>query len=507
VRLSRWVQAFLRVRFGNSMVAHWATSTKETVMRPCRFFVMFVSLALPLILVGSGSAQTFTALASFTDGTTSVSALIQGRDGNFYGASGNGGTGYGTAFKVTPAGTLTTVYSFCSEANCADGSYPSSAPALGADGNLYGTTGRGGTGGLGTVFKVTPDGVYTVLHSFSGSDGSYPAGLVLGVDGNFYGTTFAGGSSKLCTDGCGTVFKTTASGTLSTLHSFSAEQDGLWPDAVLVQGTDGNLYGTTYAGGSEPRNYVCGAYGCGTVFKITTQGAFTVLHKFDYTDGATIYAPVAQGSDGAFYGAAFDGGFTYYEGCVDGCGTLYKVTASGKFTKLHVFAFNSGGNPYSGLAPATDGNLYGESPSGGYSTGEIFKLTPAGGFATVYSFSLEVGGGVAALVQGTDGKFYGSYYTSDIYGYSALFSLATGLSPFVAFVSPSGKVGQTAEILGQGLSGTTAVTFNGVAAATFTVVSDAYMTAVVPSGATTGAVVVTTPSGALTSNKNFRISK
>jgi uncharacterized repeat protein (TIGR03803 family) len=229
-----------------------------------------------------------------------------------------------------------------------------------------------------------------------------------------------------------------------------------------------------------------------------------VLHKFDYTDGATIYSPVAQGSDGAFYGTTFGGGYTYYEGCGGGCGTLFKVTSSGAFTTLHVFSFNSGGNLYSGLAPATDGNLYGESPYGGYGNGEIFKLTPAGELTTAYSFLSEIGGGgLAAVVQGTDGKFYGSYYDYS----SALFNLGTGLSPFVSFVVPSAKVGQTAQILGQGFTGTTSVAFNGVAAAKFTVVSDTYMTAVVPAGATSGAVVVTTPTGALTSNKSFLVAK
>lgn len=459
------------------------------------------------LAAGIAQAQTFTQLGYFTDGSTNVSALIQARDGNFYGTSAVGGTNAkGSIFEVTPTGTLSTLYSFCSQTNCVDGWIPVGALALGSDGDLYGTAQNGGANSLGTVFKITTTGVYTVLHSFSGTDGTYPeAGLVLGTDGNFYGTTYSGGSYTFCVYGCGTVFKMTPSGTLTTLHTFVIEDEGLWPNAPVVQGTDGSLYGTTYAGGDYPRDYLC-QYGCGTVFKITSQGTFTILHKFDYSDGAEIYSPVAQGADGAFYGTAFGGGYTYYEGCGGGCGTLFKVTSAGVFTKLHVFSW--GGSLYTGLAPATDGNLYGESTSGGGGgdLGDIFKLTPAGGLSITYSFLSQVGEGVAtAVAQGTDGKFYGSYWFGDIGGEPALFSLDTGLGQFAGFVVPGAKVEQTAQILGQGLTGTTSVTFNGIAAAKFTVVSDTYLTAVVPKGATTGTVVVGTPGGSLNSNVSFRV--
>ncbi len=439
----------------------------------------------------ASSAQTLATLAYFTDGTTVDSYLIQGRDGNFYGTSNNGGAGgYGTVFKVTPSGTLTTLYTFCSQTNCADGFYPSGGLSLGTDGNLYGTAQNGGASGMGVVFKITPGGRYTLLHSFSGSDGSGPdAGLVLASDRNFYGTTGSGGSGGCC----GTLFKISAAGALTTLHSFYGG-DGSGPSAPLTQGSDGSLYGTTVAGGAYS-SYDCPG-GCGTIFKVTTGGTFTLLHSFDFSDGNRIFAPLAQDNNGAFYGTASEGGDVGFYGCSVGCGTVFKISSGGTFAIVHKYAQNDDpGAPY-GFVLASDGNIYGDSDV-------VWKLIPPTTFTTVYAFS--TGFAATAVLQGTDGLFYGTYYWE--YPSCAIYSLNVGLSPAVAFVIPSGKVGQTAEILGQGLTGATSVTFNGVEATKFTLVSDTYMTAAVPTGATTGAVVVTTPTGALTSNKSFTIAK
>jgi uncharacterized repeat protein (TIGR03803 family) len=455
--------------------------------------VMFASLALPLVLAGSGSAQTFTTITYFSDGSSVLSALIQGRDGNLYGTSNDGGAGgQGSVFKVTPTGFLTTLHSFCSESNCTDGYYPFSTLSLGTDGNFYGTTQNGGANGTGVVFKITTGGTYTVLHSFGGADGSYPdAGPALGADGNFYGTTSSGGISN-----GGTVFKISPSGTFTTLHSFSGN-DGVGPAAPLIQGTDRNFYGTTLSGGTSN---ACSA-GCGTVFRITPDGKFVSLHSLAYTDGQAPYAPLVQAADGAFYGTTLEGGNVDWHGCYGGCGTIFKITSGGTFATVHKFDGSDGGRTYAGLVQATDGNVYSETE--GVSSGEIFKLTLPNAITTLYTFSASSqGGGTTPVVQGTSGKFYGTYGVP-----GAVFSFDTGLGPFVAFVLPSGKVGHTAQILGQGLTGTTSVTFNGVPATSFSVVSDTFMTAVVPSGATTGPVVVTTPAGALTSNVSFRISK
>jgi uncharacterized repeat protein (TIGR03803 family) len=456
---------------------------------------IFIGAALYATATVGASAQTFTTLAYFaTQGSAPFSSLIQGRDGNLFGTASTGGAhGQGTVFRVSPSGTLTAVHGFCEQTNCTDGAYPTGALVLGIDGSLYGTSQDGGASGLGTVFKVAPNGAFLVLHSFDGTDGSFPAaGLVLASDGNFYGTTSEGGTSSSC-GGCGTVFRISPTGTLTTLHSFD-ETDGAFPEASLVQGNNSDLYGTTIEGGTSNACYG----NCGTVFKIAVGGKFTSLHSFSFTDGYLPYAPLVQVADGAFYGTTLAGGNGAF-----GFGTVFKISPQGSFATVHKFDGNDGGGSDSGLMQGTDGKLYGESPDAGDGVGNILSLSPPRTLTTVYLFPAESGGGGnTALAQATDGKFYGTYGSP-----GSIFSLDTSLDPFVAFVIPTGKVGKAAQILGQGLTGATSVTFNGVLATSFTAVSDTYMTAVIPSGATTGSVVVTTPTGTLTSNVNFRIAK
>ncbi len=261
-----------------------------------------------------------------------------------------------------------------------------------------------------------------------------------------------------------------------------------------MQGIDGNLYGTTYAGGKNDPEF-CQPYGgCGTVFKITTSGAFTSLHSFDITDGAILYAPVTQAKDGTFYGTTF-----YGSSINNGAdGTIFSITPNGRFETVYQFT-GIGATPTFGVVPASDGNLYGMIWEGGVfcDIGELYSISESNVFTPYANCEY---GGPNNIAQSTNGIFYGT-------DYSIIYSFDNGLGPFITFVLPSGARGQTAEILGQGLTGTTSVTFNGVPASSFTVVSDTYMTAVVPAGATTGAVVVATPSGNLTSNVSFRVSK
>ncbi len=232
---------------------------------------------------------------------------MQGSDGNFYGTAVVGGAnGAGTVFKITPGGTLITLYSF----GVSDGQSPYGGLVQGSDGNFYGTTEFGGANnGNGTVFKITPRGTLTSLYSFAGSDGANPhAGLVQGSDGNFYGTTEFGGTGQ-CANRCGTVFKITPSGTLTTLYDF-AGSDGFKPQAGLVQGSDGNFYGTTTGGGANN--------GKGTVFKITPSGTLTTLYSFAGSDGAFPQAGLVQGSDGNFYGTTAGGGANF-------AGTVFRL--------------------------------------------------------------------------------------------------------------------------------------------------------------------------------------
>jgi uncharacterized repeat protein (TIGR03803 family) len=370
-------------------------------------------------------AQILTTLYSFcsqpgcADGADPTPGLIQATDGNFYGTTdlGGGGNcshGCGTVFKITPSGTLTTLHSF----DDADGGYPLAGLMQATDGNFYGTTLEGGASsncgsyGCGTVFKITPSGTLTTLHSFDSTDGANPeAGLVQATDGNFYGTTAAGGGSGNCAYGCGTVFKITPGGTLTTLHSFSGA-DGANPEAGLVQATDGNFYGTTLEGG---------AYGYGTVFKITPSGTLTTLHSFDFSDGSNPIAGLVQATDGNFYGTTLEGGA--YDDCSGvSCGTVFKITASGTLTTLHSFDSTDGANPSAGLVQASDGNFYGTTENGGAYDGTVFKITPSGTLTTLHSFTGPDGYyPYAGLVQATDGNFYGTTEYGGAYNEGTVF--------------------------------------------------------------------------------------
>ena len=460
--------------------------------------------------------QTLTTLVTF-EGTASDphASLVQGTDGNFYGTTVTGGNtscnpplGCGTAFRVTQTGDLTILHRFCAQTNCGDGSGPLGGLVLGTDKNFYGTTFSGGahncTGSIecgGSVFEITSQGAFKTLYSFcsqtSCADGEFPyAELLIASSGNLYGTTSAGGAH-----GDGTIFKITPQGRLTTLYSFCTEtscRDGADPIGGLVRGTDGNLYGTTYGGG---------AYGYGTVFKLAPSGTLTTLYSFDSTDGANPTASLIQASNGRFYGSTLWGG-TVLDVCPFGCGTLFGMSSNGTLATLESFDWSNGYEPSSAFVQATDNNLYATTTQG-IGSGTIFKITLRGSLTLLYVFNGATDGGLpfGGLIQATNGTFYGTTAGGGAGSAGTVYSLDAGLGPFITFVLSTGKVGGTAQILGQGLTGATSATFNGVPATGFTAVSDTYMTAVVPSGATSGKVVVTTPSGTLTSNVNFRITK
>ena len=472
-------------------------------------------------------AQTFNALTSFdgANGAFPFSSLVQGVDGDFYGTTNAGGIsvtecaqGCGTVFRVTPSGRVTTLYSFCAQSNCPDGQNPSASLVLASDGNFYGTTPVGGTkNGGGTVFRITRGGVLTTLHNFGTSDGYSPSGgLVEGSDGNLYGATALGGNRYA---DAGTVYKISLAGSLTTLYTFSGS-DGKRPAGALIQGSDGNFYGTTEQGGTNND---------GEVFKITPKGTLTVVYSFcslaNCLDGIQPTAAVVQGTDGNFYGTTAPGAGLQCTGSE--CGTIFKLTPQGVLTTLYTFCqlpgCSDGYTPYAGLAEATDGNLYGVTAQGGHGgpvcvggCGTVFEVTPDGALTTIYSLCSEFivldkrgncadgAGPEGGLLQATSGAFYGTPTAGGPYGEGMIFSLDTGLGPFVALVGGFGKVGQTGGILGQGFTGTTNVSLNGTPAS-YTVVSDTFIKAAVPPGATTGYVTVTTPSGTLTSNVPFRV--
>ncbi len=357
-----------------------------------------------------------------------TSALVQGNDGNFYGTTYEGGKnyilvtepptyGYGTVFKMTPAGAFTSLYSFGSVNNPSgapggDGRGPVGNLTKGADGNLYGTTIYGGyvpDADNGTIFQITTNGALTTLYSFGSlgiyitnnlytwPDGRFPsAGVVQDSAGNFYGTTTTSGSGQQ-----GTIYQLTSGGTLNVLYEFpyytntAFNVDGGMPGSELTKGPDGNFYGTTYEGGTN---------GSGIIFRITTNGTFAALYSFS-ANAAGTYAPLLLGKDGKFYGTA--------QAIGNDNGIIFRFTTNGVFTVLYTFV--SMGTP-SGLIQGSDGNFYGTTPQGGPSEyyypngcGTIFQMTTNGTLTTLYSFSgpdgVEPQG---ALVQGTDGSFYGT---------------------------------------------------------------------------------------------------
>ncbi len=476
----------------------------------CAVFLFFAVSAI------ASSAQTFTVLLNFesSNGSGPNAPLVQGLDGNLYGTAWSGGTSIGTVFRMTPQGILSTIYDFCFPF-CSDGANPVGL-ALTPSGSFYGTTEQGGNincnagAGCGTVFKVTPGGMLTTLHEFHISDGSLPSALVQASDGDFYGTTQTGGATN-----DGSVFKINAGGHFTTVYSFCSKAhcgDGANPVGLML-GTDGALYGTTVAGGVAP----CGnGYSCGTIFRITTAGKLTTLYVFPAGGAQGWYPglPLVQGADGGFYGATFEGG-------ANNVGTIFKLTAPGKLTTLYSLcsAANCTDGGYgANLVQATDGNFYGTTPGGGdlscggfnFGCGTVFSLTPTGTLTTLHTFENTDGDSPEVLVQATDGNFYGVTPSGgDLKCYAGqgcgnVFRLSMGLGPFVKLVQNSGKVGQTGDILGQGFTGTTGVFLNGTPA-TFTVVSDTFIRATVPAGATTGVVTVTTPSGTLKSNVPFQV--
>ncbi len=287
------------------------------------------------------------------------------RNGDFYGTVADGGlNGDGAAFRLTFTPTdVRLLYSFDEGV---DGATPAAALVEGADGNFYGTTYQGGTYGYGSVFKMTASGVLTSLYGFTGgNDGGYPyAGVIQGSDGNLYGTTLEFGAY-----GFGTAFRLTPNGTLDTLASFDIT-NGAFPQAGLIQGTDGNLYGSTFDGGSN---------GFGTVFSLTTNGTLTTLCTFNYTNGSNPGATLIQGSDGNFYGTASSGG-------AGGQGTAFRITTNGAVTTLLLFDGLNGGDPEAPMVQASDGNFYGTTAQGG--TG--FNPTAGGGNGAIFRLTVPI---------------------------------------------------------------------------------------------------------------------
>jgi len=487
-------------------LVRWIRSVGLSSKRLC------IVLALCVVAVITASAQTFTTLVSFntTDGNEpGYVALIQGTDGAFYGTTISGGRFLsGTVFRVTADGELTTLYSFCAETNCADGMSPFAGVTLAGDGNFYGTTDKGGIleSCCGTVFKLSPHGELTTLYSFC-TDTGYAGcrgepdtvtSLLQASSGSFYGTTGEGvcGAYNSFNSLCSTVFTITSDGVFTTLHPFPDFQGETANPSSLIQAADTTLYGTTSIGGGSSH---C-AGGCGTIFKMSVNGDFEVVHAFDVSDGCSPNSGLIQAFDGNFYGTA---------GCgANSAGTVFRLSGDGK-SLTTIYAFCSQPNCKDGAYPnaliqGSDGNFYGTTEAGYSTYGALYRLTLDGKFTTLHTFQYTDGSSPWSLLQGTNGKFYGTTSSGGAYRAGTVFSLDVGLSPFVALERYFGRVGQTGGIFGQGFTGTTGVELNR-RPANFTVVSDTYIRATVPAGATSGYLTVTTPSGTLRSNRPFQV--
>ncbi len=448
----------------------------------CQFLLTLSAVAM---LAALATAQTYTVMRDFneTDGCCAnyPSMLAQGKDGDIYGTTSSGGAHfYGNIFKMTPSGTFTNLYSF----DFTNGAGPQGGLSMGLDGNFYGTTYQGGAHSAGTVYKITPSGTHTVLYSFTnGSDGAYPhTPPVQAQDGNLYGTTGNGTVAVL--------YKITTTGTFTIMATLASQSY-----SPLLLGTDGNLYGTTIYGGT---------YNAGTVIQFSPS-AKTLKTILSFHTERSPVGPLMQGVDGALYGTTSSGG-AFSEGAV------FRLTTGGAYKVLHSFSTSGaadGKYPVAGLVQGSDNFLYGVASVGGANgVGTLFKISATGtGFSVLHNFAVATGDTpYSTPLLHTNGKIYGlTYHGGTHVPYGTFYSLAASLKPFVKpLVLVSAKVGASVGLLGQGFNTSTGVLF-GTGAGTDTITSDTFLTAKIVAGATTGQITVKEPGGNLLTPHTFKI--
>jgi uncharacterized repeat protein (TIGR03803 family) len=377
--------------------------------------------AVLTVIPASAPGTRLATLYSFSSGTggSTPNGLALGTNGVIYGTTQFGGSG--TIFNVNTNGTVIAPLVSLSGTN---GSLPRAAPVQGADGYLYGTTQFGGSNSEGCIFRFAYDGTVSSFYSFTGTvDTGYPDGaepyapLVQGSDGNLYGATTVEGAN-----GFGTLFKINPNGALTTLYSFTNGSDGAGPITGLIQATDGNYYGVTSGG----------AAGKGNVFRMNPNGTFVNLYTFSGGQDGSQPNALVQGADGNFYGTATHntiGPFQFY-------GTIFRMTPSGQLGTLYTLNTSDGHYPSAGLVQASDGNFYGTTHDGGafgngLGNGTIFRIAPNGTFSTLASFDGFNAGlhPAAALVQGPDGALYGTTTTGGWNGHGTVFRLSYTSAP------------------------------------------------------------------------------
>jgi len=387
-------------------------------------YAIAIAIVLGIAFIGNQplQAQSYSVLYSFTggaDGAYPFAPLVLDFAGNLYGTTEYGGTSqHGAVFKLNTGGTESVVYSFTVSG---DGQYPFAGLVWDFAGNLYGTTQYGGAFGNGTVFKVDRNGTETVLYSFTGgADGANPrAHLTRDIAGNLYGTTYYGGSGS-CVQGCGVVFKLDKNGNETVLYSFTGGADGSNPSG-LIQDWAGNLYGTTSNFGSS---------GFGTIFKLSKDAKETVLYRFTGSgDGAYPVAPLAFDLVGNLYGTTQYGGVC--------CGTVFKLTKEGKEIVLYEFTGGQdGAQPLSGLVLDLAGHIYGTTYWGGTANaGTVFQVNENGTESILHSFA---GGEDGAYpYAGLAMDIFGNLYGTTQYGGGNSIGGASGFGTVFKLTRPS----------------------------------------------------------------------
>ena len=394
--------------------------------KPQMLVVTILAMALLAIAPPPASAQTLDVLHHFAGGTVDGNypqgGVIQDEDGNLYGTTALGGVncvsggvevGCGTVYKIDKNGQYTVLYRF---QGGNDGAAPRAGLARDAAGNLYGTTqGQGLVRAFSTVFKVDKSGHETVLFIFKkGNDGCCAdAAPVLDAAGNLYGTTGLGGP-----DENGVVYKVDVHGSFSVVHTFAHSADGAQPHGGLVIDASGNLYGATLNGGDDLKKRSCFTaynFGCGTIFKITPNGKFSVLYRFHGSADGGNPVSVVLDPAGNLYGVTDKGGeLPCGKILIFGCGTIFKIDTAGKFSVLHTFLPNQGTSPnYNNLFLDSKGNIYGSNQDSAYSeAGFLFELDTTGKYTVLYTFSDESDGlGINGAIIAPNGDFYGTLAT------------------------------------------------------------------------------------------------
>ncbi len=308
-------------------------------------------------LNSSGTETVLHTFSGSSDGSLPVTPMIQDQAGNLYGTTFEDGSAYGNVFKIDTAGNESVLYSFRYGPN---GCHPAQGLIVDNSGNLYGTTSGCGSPGNGTIFKIDSAGSFSVVYSFTGSDGAFPyfGHLTMGNNGDLYGVTAVGGAHN-----AGALYQLTTDGQFSVLHSFGGASDGCYPWGTVTTDKSGNLYGTT---GS------CGSHGYGTIWKVNKKGRETILHSFagSPSDGCYPFAGVARDSKGNVYGVT--------SGCgANDWGGLYELKASGKLTLLHSFSGTDGETPYGEVLLGASGEVFGTTTTGGKDGyGTVWSYTP-----------------------------------------------------------------------------------------------------------------------------------